>query len=181
MSCWHESAGESVAMWKCYNTSADGIAVKTSYRRLRESLIGPEEVYIGRVSYIDYDAAEPVGLFDEQDRLWHQAPRNHPLKLRSQFFKKRLEFQHEREVRVIHAKPLHGLFSGGMTRELPEPTWGSGVYVQVDVGTLVEEIVFSPLATPAFRELAPAVLDRYGIGKELTVSESSITGIPVWT
>lgn len=43
VSCWHESAAESAAMWKCYNTSPDGIAVKTSYRRLRKSLIGPEE------------------------------------------------------------------------------------------------------------------------------------------
>ena len=168
-------------MWKCYNTSPDGIAVKTSYRRLCESLIGPEEVYIGRVGYIDYGVAEPVGLFDEEDRLWSQAPRDHPLKLRSQFFKKRLEFQQEREVRVVLAQSLHGLFSGGMTTQLPDPPWEIGEHVQVDVGTLVEEIVLSPLATPAFRGLAPAVLGRYGVGRELTVRESSIAGIPLWT
>ena len=70
-----------------------------------------------------------------------------------------------------------------LRRQIPdkaEPAWESGVYVQVDVGTLVDEIVLSPLATPAFRELAPAVLDLYEIGKKLTVKESSITGIPVW-
>lgn len=180
MSCWHESANESAAMWKCYNSSPDGIAIKTSYRRLCESLIGPEEIYIGRVSYIDYDSPEPVGIFDVQDGLGNETPVDHPLKLRSQFFKKRKEFQHEHEVRALHAKPLHGLFAGGMTRELPEPEWESGVYVQVDVGTLVDMVVLSPFATRAFRELVPAVLRRYGYGKELTVRESSVGGVPIW-
>ena len=69
ISCWHEGASESAVMWKCYNSNNDGIAIKTSYRRLCESLLGPEEIYIGRVRYIDYDSPEPVGIFDEQDSL----------------------------------------------------------------------------------------------------------------
>ena len=61
-----------------------------------------------------------------------------------------------------------------------EPEWESGVYVRVDVGTLVDMVVLSPFATRAFRELVPAVLRRYGYGQELTVSESSVGGVPIW-
>lgn len=82
-------------------------------------------MYIGRVGYVDYDIPKPVELSDEEDRLRSQAPRDHPLKLRGQFFKKRMEFQQEREIRVVLAQSLTGLFSGAMTTQLSTRHGGS--------------------------------------------------------
>lgn len=179
ISCWHESTTESAAMWNCYNSNNDGIAIKTSYSRLCKSLMGLEDVYIGRVQYIDYDAPEPKGIFDAEDPLWNPDRPDHPLNLRSQFFKKRDAFRHEHEVRAVLPKSLQGLFSQGMTVELPVPTWRSGEYVKVDVAILIDSIVLSPFATNAFRELVPAVVARYN--DDLAVRESSIREVAEWS
>ena len=74
ISCWHESDNESAAMWKLYAREHDGIAIKTSYRSLRDSLKGTELVHIGCVTYIDYNK----NLIDEGNALRSlpiQAPR----------------------------------------------------------------------------------------------------------
>jgi len=36
ISCWHENPNESAAMWKLYLKSDEGIAIQTTFERLRE-------------------------------------------------------------------------------------------------------------------------------------------------
>ena len=52
---WHENETESDAMWKLYAGHGEGIAIRTTYHSLRESLIGKEVVSIEKVEYVDYD------------------------------------------------------------------------------------------------------------------------------
>ena len=84
ISCWHESDNESAAMWKLYAREHDGIAIKTSYRSLRDSLKGTELVHIGCVTYIDYNK----NLIDEGNAF-------------DPYLYKRQEFEHEHEVRAM--------------------------------------------------------------------------------
>ena len=49
VNCWHENTYESEAMWKIYAREKDGIAVKTTFERLRDSFICDEDIYIGTV------------------------------------------------------------------------------------------------------------------------------------
>jgi hypothetical protein len=52
ISCWHENAGESAAMWKLYLKSDEGIAIQTSFARLRDELNESARfVHLGRVRY----------------------------------------------------------------------------------------------------------------------------------
>jgi len=95
VSCWHEQDGESAAMWSLYAgwdpIRREGIAVRTTFRQLVESLGGTDELRAGRVLYHDYDAD-----FVPEDNVF--AP----------FMRKRQSFEHEREVRVVIWRPDGG-------------------------------------------------------------------------
>jgi hypothetical protein len=57
VSCWHINEHESAAMWKLYLQSNKGISIKSSVRRLIDSIQCAEEVYVGAVQYRDYEVA----------------------------------------------------------------------------------------------------------------------------
>ena len=55
INCWHANEYESAAMWRIYLKSDEGIAIQTTYKRFKESIVDNEDVYIGSVRYIDYE------------------------------------------------------------------------------------------------------------------------------
>lgn len=84
ISCWHGAAHESEAMWRLYSKDAtEGVAVKTSVRRLVKALPTNRELAIYPVEYQDN---------------YHLCLTDKPMK---RFFTKRLAFEHEKEVRII--------------------------------------------------------------------------------
>lgn len=56
INCWHMNDYESAAMWKLYLQSNEGIAIQSTFNKLKDSL-SETELYtlIGEVKYIDYD------------------------------------------------------------------------------------------------------------------------------
>lgn len=55
VSCFHNSKSETAFMWNIYGKEG-GIAIKTTGKRLKESFsLTDEDIYIGKVSYIDYN------------------------------------------------------------------------------------------------------------------------------
>lgn len=82
ISCWYEGQYESDAMWKIYSSSVEqAVAIKTTYKKLYNSLGRNSSIQIGRVNYIDF-AKQSVGI---NDSFWY----------------KRKSFEHEKEVRAI--------------------------------------------------------------------------------
>jgi len=82
ISCWHENKYESEAMWKLYTSSLEqGIAIKTTYKKLYYALGRNPRIAIGRVNYIDYSQR-----FAKHDGA---------------YWFKRKSFEHEKEVRAI--------------------------------------------------------------------------------
>ncbi len=55
VSCWHEADVESEALWRLYcPPPAPGLAVRTTYAALNESLGDDPNIAIGRVRYVDF-------------------------------------------------------------------------------------------------------------------------------
>ena len=82
INCWYESKYESEAMWKLYTSALDqGIAIKTTYKKLYLSLNRSPDISIGKINYIDY-SKNFAGI---NDSFWY----------------KRKSFEHEREVRAV--------------------------------------------------------------------------------
>lgn len=170
INCWHIGDHESAAMWKLYLKSDEGIAIKSTTKRLNEcfdSTTDKRLITTGRVRYINYDLEQ----ISEGNLLFP-------------FFHKRMSFQHENEYRavIIHVAPEFitdkrdekGNAEIELTREVKNP----GLYVSVSLDTLIDSIYVCPSAEEWFYELIRLVVSRYALNKE--VKKSDLTRDPVY-
>jgi len=94
ISCWYMGENESSVMWRGYTNVKSGIAIRTSYARLRNQLEKNQKMFIiGKVEYRDYKV-EALSDFDTYIR----------------FFSKDRIFARESEFRLIHR---HGTVQKG--------------------------------------------------------------------
>ena len=149
--CWHESAHESAAMWRLYSGEYEGVAIKTNFGSFAQSLPGEEAVYVGKIKYIDYDKDSIP-----QDNIFNP------------YLCKRKSFEHEREVRaVIYRDDHHHLYDN---------IDDTGKYREVEIASLVKEVVVAPYAQDWFLELVASVSALYGLG--VKVRRSSLADEP---
>ncbi|MFA5922238.1 MAG: hypothetical protein WC856_13260 [Methylococcaceae bacterium] len=142
INCWHMNEHESAAMWKLYLKSDEGIAIQSTYLKLRESINDDEKVYLGVVKYIDYESE----CIDAGNLL-------------SPFVSKRKSFEHEREIRALVQKwPTHN----GKSFEFDQETIIHGIKIKVDIEKLIEKIYIAPSAPDWFSGLVNAVVQHYG-------------------
>lgn len=133
ISCWHERPYESEAMWRLYSRETDGIAIKTKFGSFKKSLISSEDIYIGKVSYVDYEST-----FIPEGNTF------------GPYLYKRQSFDHEREVRAIVQ-----IFS--------QDICDIGKYYEVDLSLLIQEVIVSPFAPAWLLELIHSVATRYNL------------------
>lgn len=145
ISCWHLNEGESAAMWELYGRSNIATAIQSSVGRLVDSFAGyGRTVFIGRVRYIDYD--------------------NTPLSegnAFTPFVTKRKSYEHENELRaIVNAEPYErrALASDGSLVD-------SGVYVPVDLKTLVDTVFVAPNAPDWFTDVVTTELFLHGFSR----------------
>ena len=164
ISCWTESDHESSLMWKAY-AGAEGVAVRTSFQNLQESIRSVAElpVIFGQVEYVDYRR-------DEVPRFgW--APLLH----------KRIEYLEEGEVRAILPGPPWDVSIQQGVPEICIPLDSDvveqrGRYIPVDLEVLVQEIVLPPHAAPWFARVVKSVMN--GSPVRSPVTQSSIESPP---
>ena len=145
-------------MWRLYSEEHEGIAIKTDFLSLSTSFIGPKEVFIGQVQYLDYETA----TVDEEN----------PFAL---YLTKRKSFEHEAEVRALG---LNIPMKDGAIDRSPEARHQPGVYREVDPGVLIKEVVVAPYADKWFVELVADTAARYGLAA--SVRRSSLADTPNW-
>jgi len=151
VNCWHNSDHESAAMWKLYLKSDEGIAIRSTTRRLADCFASHTvRVFISKVKYIDF-AKEAIenerGVWNALDGIIH----------------KRISFAHEREVRaILHKSELLDLAEGETTINLDRPTL-PGYGLGIDPNLLVESVYVSPTATDWFYNLVKTVSNRFGL------------------
>jgi hypothetical protein len=163
VSCWQESDDESAVMWDSYVPGGNGVAVRTTFGALRAVLdagSGDREVFLGRVSYLDY-RADSWGAFH-----WF-APAFH----------KRRAFRTEQEVRAVLLWPS---FQDLASAASGPGAWGdvAGMAVSVDLSQLVQGIVISPGASRWLTGLVESVMRRYGLPRVPIASE--VAAAPEW-
>lgn len=167
INCWHMNECESAAMWRLYLKGDEGVAVRSTFKRLAESFRNYTEndVYIGIVRYIDYNSEFVSERF--------------PI---TAFFTKRKSFEHERELRaLIHRIPTNEALKSGDHLYMLDPTLDlcdHGLCISVELEVLVEKIFVSPSAPGWFADLVRAVTRKYDLGKD--VIQSSLSEDPVF-
>lgn len=155
ISCWHMNDHESAAMWKIYLKSNEGIAIQSTFKRLKNELnTNDKRIFIGKVNYINY----------EKDFIeWNNgfAP----------FVHKRKSFAHENELRAIIWQPT---LNENQQNEFTE----DGIKINVNVLELVENIYVSPDCPRWFTELISITCLKFGY--KINVSNSKLNENPIF-
>lgn len=174
LNCWHVNEHESDAMWKLYLHGNDGVAIQSTFKKLETSIPSIESkidgnVGFGLVNYIDYETF----------------PMKKTNNLLPPFFYKRINFEHEKEFRLIiqiipHLKPVNGTISGhvdldGSDMALQRPPGfdfpKEGKFQEINLEQLIESIVISPISKSGFKQSIESIANKYGIKKPVRVSE----------
>mgnify|MGYP005832195721 CR=1 FL=1 len=151
VNCWQIDEYESTAMWETYARNNLGIAIRSTYKRLRDCFDKyPMPVYIGVVKYIDYekDSINHVNCFDP---LLHKSK----------------HYAWENELRVIVVNELVDLYEPRPNLDIVD----GGEYVNVNLDILIESIYLHPNSPQWFINLISSVTNKYGLNKEIRPSK----------
>jgi hypothetical protein len=147
---WHENEHENYAMWNIYARGSYGLAIQTTYERLKRSFDPARKpVHIGKVIYYDEHTQQIPVHSSFAPFLW-----------------KRNIYKYENEVRCC------ALISDA---EKDDFLWEaqdkySGVFVPVDMEMLIERIYISPYSPHWFRDLVERLTEQFGIHAEIVHS-----------
>lgn len=165
LSCWHASDHESAAMWGLYQSSGQGVAVRTRWEALKECLRGEYPIRGGAVRYVDYGST-----FIPEGSVF------------ASLMHKRNSFAHENEVRLvlwaIEDRGPRGestLRSKQAQREVAAPP---GYVIPIDLSVLTDEIYVAPDAPTWYYELIKKIVHRYDLAWDVHQSDLSLD--PVW-
>ena len=144
VNCWIESPHELSLMWTAY--AKNGVAIKSTVGNLKNSLINsPEDIYLSRVRYIDYDRDSSQDAYT-------------PPNILKLLFVKRSLFNQENEIRLLHSDYEN---KDGHIKSKS---------IKVDINVLIDEIVISPNTDDNFLNLIKTYLNSKGINKKITSS-----------
>lgn len=152
VNCWYCGNAESEAMWRLYCPNKTGVAIQTTYNKLAHSIKDDENLYIGKVTYADYEFLS----FPDANLFW---PIMH----------KRLSFAHENEVRIA--------CSNYMPEGEVQPL---GYFVDWDPCEIVEKIYVDPYG-PEYHFLAVKTALQAMVPEwEIEVEWSQLKSAPVF-
>ena len=157
ISSWHINDNESAAMWEICLQSNEGVAIKSAFKRLKDSF-NPhkeDEIFIGKVNYIDYkkDITTKGNIFNP-------------------FLYKRKAFEHEKELRAFIMKSAPQEETIGKHISHVDPKW-FGIHVKTDLNILIDKIVVPPNVPDWFVDLVRSIVKKYELNKKVEQSELS--------
>lgn len=156
VNCWYLGNIESEAMWRLYCPDNNGVAIQTSYSKLVESIASDLELYIGRVTYIDYDSQGfPLGNFF------------YPV------MHKRISFAHEQEVRLVKIRVPDNW-------GLPQEFCPLGISIDWPLEPTLEAIYVDPYAPEYYYDVVRSVVRRVAPNLEDRVFWSPMRASPVY-
>ena len=155
---WHINEYESAAMWRLYLKTNEGIAIQSTFKLLAESfnVHTEDDVFIGRVKYIDYETA--------------RLPASNAF---FPFLAKRTSYEHEHELRAVVWKSDYIDLASREREQIPD-----GIYVSIDLPTVIDKVYVAPDAPQWFNSLVKSVMNKYELSKEIV--QSSLGGDPLF-
>ena len=147
--CWHMNDYETELLWSRYSFMDGGVAIQSTFERLRSSLNIPNAVYIGIMKYMDWET-EPTPIGNMMNPI----------------VTKRINYRDERELRAA-------IVTGFDRRKQTQ----SGINVPVNLIELVESVYISPKSGDWMLKLIKNILKKYDL--DLKVKKSGFTEKPM--
>lgn len=166
INCWHINKYESDGMWQRYLKSNKGVSIKSSIDRINRSLIAtPEQIYLSKIRYIDYDKDIWFNSIEYPNRYYNFfTPLVH----------KRKEFIHEQELRLLyHIQDAEKDVQYWNNQEFEE-----GMMISIDLDILIDEIVIPPTADEYIENKIKKLLTKHGMEK--TIRKSRLSDAPIY-
>lgn len=155
VNCWHLGNAESEAMWRLYCPDGNGVAIRTTYSKLIDSINNDEQLYIGKVTYIDYSSQG----FDLNNGFY---PVMH----------KRISFKHEQEVHIVKSLPKYW--------SVDSPPSPHGIKIDWQLNFAIEEIYVNPYAPEYYYDSVRSVVESINPEMKERVMWSSMKAAPVY-
>lgn len=149
VNCWRIGSYESDAMWKLYCPDGIGVAIITSYRKLRDSI--PDNCYIGLVTYLDYQK----DTFKSENRL-------------EPIIHKRNSYLFEQEVRIVLPNREYWTSDGNQNNK-------EGELIDFNLSSIVEEVVVSPYAQKWYHDVVANIPEVKNLLRDWSELRSSPT------
>jgi len=166
INCWHINNNENDSMWKLYLKSNEGIAIRTTFERLKLAFVNTiEQVFCSQVRYLDY----------EKDIWYHETDYPHTsYNLFIPLIHKRIEFIQENELRLIHSID-YPEFSNEYWEKQPIE---KGKNIRIDINVLVDEIYCAPTCDDYQISKIEGIIQKYGY--EFDVKKSKLSSQPYY-
>jgi hypothetical protein len=155
VNCWHKNDYESAAMWRLYLKSNEGIAIESTFNKLRQCFKEKTpDIHIGMVQYIDYknDIISKQNLF-------------YP------YLYKRKSFEHEKELRavIIH---IDFMQTPEGPLDISKPAFEDGMNVSIaDLDLLINKIYLAPTSPEWQFDLVRSITNKYGLANKVFKSD----------
>lgn len=152
MNCWHMNESESMAMWKSYIDSGDGVLIKSTYSKLKSAIdVHNDHKYrMGTVDYLpwfDDKVEEELDESEQHNRFYA-------------FMYKQEEYEYENEVRVI----------------ISQQEGSDGFFVKTDLNELIDEVIISPNSPPwSGIQFWENILRKYRVRSDVRKSDLETT------
>ncbi|MGA2915294.1 MAG: DUF2971 domain-containing protein [Sedimentisphaerales bacterium] len=169
VNCWFLGEHESKQMWDEYVGSTEGVAIKSTIRKLSTYIyVYPEFSHIGKVKYVDLSSYE---LSSYEANQAHERA----------FLKDKNKYSHENEVRItsmsiktptcvnINGKPLTTEEYSGKNMNNFE---NAGLYIRVNLPELIDTIVLSPNVPEWFELLIKRIMQLSNLA--ITIKRSGL-------
>lgn len=148
INCWHASDTESVALWKQYGTEKGAIVIRSTYEKLVRAFPDNDQektVHMGMIQYLNYANPEEYMKFNSN--------------LMTPLFHKRIEYQHEREVRaLVFLSPDRANDQNGFK-------------INIDVDKVIEEIRMGPRTPKWITEIVAKLIEKYDLHLKVLPSQ----------
>ena len=139
-------------MWKIYSKGNYGIALQTTYEKLKRCFEATDKpIHIGTLIYYD-EKCDPVPI--ENDSF---VP----------FLRKRRIYEYENEVRCCYALSQEE----GKEFEWQQQDIYNGVFIPVDLDTMIERIYISPYSPKWLRDIVEGINEKFNLKKEIVHSK----------
>lgn len=151
--CWFMNDHESDAMWRLY--APGGVAVQSTFYGLCASVEAePGPVFVGEVRYLDFRAEQPPTYGNSLAVAYY----------------KRMEFEHERELRAVVVRHPEEWTQGTPPYEEYRDTHPKHAKVPVDLDALIERVLVAPGSSERFREQMRDAIRESGLDRQIEVS-----------
>ena len=150
VSSWHSNRNENYAMWNIYARGTYGVAIQTTFKRLKDAFSGTDQpVFIGKVNYYN----------DKDDSI---SSRNSL----GPFLRKRAIYEYENEVRccyVIDHNAQNRLCWHDQDNR-------NGVFIPANLDKLIDRIYISPYSPNWIRDIIAGINEKFNLQKEIVHS-----------